>query len=202
VSHSETVQLTLQPDSSGTFGFTLQGNGTNSLAALNAERASTDLTSSTIIAPYPVIGYVEPNSAAERCDVLQPGDRILSVNDRSLEGLSLEEARQIIKEAGNNLRMTIEFEVADAIMLSSGTFQVKLLKKNLNLGLSVACELITTLFQLFFYYFLNIFCFKDPKLWKSDYYPYISNIKKGSVAFRYFINCLFHENCKLYLKLY
>lgn len=61
---------------------------------------------------FPVIGYVEPNSVAERCGILQPGDRILSVNKHSLEGLSLEEARQIIKEAGVTLNLEIEFDVA------------------------------------------------------------------------------------------
>ena len=61
---------------------------------------------------YPVIGYVEPNSVAERCGILQPGDRIQSVNKNSLEGLSLEDARQIIKDAGVNLNLEIEFDVA------------------------------------------------------------------------------------------
>lgn len=61
---------------------------------------------------YPVIGYVEPNSPAERSNVLQPGDRIISVNGRSLEGLTLEEARQIIKESGSTLKLEIEFDVA------------------------------------------------------------------------------------------
>lgn len=61
---------------------------------------------------YPVIGYVEPNSVAERCGILQPGDRILSVNKHSLEALSLEDARQIIKDAGATLNLEIEFDVA------------------------------------------------------------------------------------------
>ena len=92
------------------------------------------------IPSYPVIGYVEPNSSAEKCGIIQPGDRILTINNRSVEGMSLEEVRQLIRESGSNLKMEIEFDVADTIMLSSGTFQVKLLKKNLDLGLSLACN--------------------------------------------------------------
>ena len=114
------------------------------------------------IVPFPVIGYVEPNSAAEKCGIMQPGDRIILVNNRSLEGLSLEEARQIIKEAGANLQLEIEFDVQDTIMLTSGIFQVKILKKNLELGLVVAY----------------------PRYWKTENYPYISEIKKGSAAYR------------------
>jgi hypothetical protein len=72
---------------------------------------------------------------------MQPGDRIISVNNRSLEGLTVEEARQIIKESGSNLRLEIEFDVADTVMLTSGIFQVKLLKKNLDLGIVVSCKL-------------------------------------------------------------
>lgn len=89
---------------------------------------------------YPVVGYIEPNSPAEKSSVMQPGDRILAVNGRSLEGLSLDDARQIIKESGQQLHLEIEFDVADAIMLTSGIFQVKLLKKSLDLGISVACK--------------------------------------------------------------
>ncbi len=92
------------------------------------------------IVPFPVVGYVEPNSSAERCGLMQPGDRIISVNQRSLEGLSVEEARQVIKEAGPNLRLEIQFDVADTIMLTSGIFQVKLLKKNLDIGITVQCK--------------------------------------------------------------
>jgi C-terminal processing protease CtpA/Prc len=103
VCHPERVDVTLRADENGTFGFTLQGAsivGTTHDLAQNA------------VPLYPVIGYVEPNSVAERCGILQPGDRILSVNKHSLEALSLEEARQIIKDAGSNLNLEIEFDVA------------------------------------------------------------------------------------------
>jgi C-terminal processing protease CtpA/Prc len=107
VSHPETVELFIKSDENGTFGFTLQGAG----VVISSTNNHANETLQNIVA-YPVIGYVEPNSAAEKCGVMQPGDRIISVNNRSLEGLTVEEARQIIKESGSNLRLEIEFDVA------------------------------------------------------------------------------------------
>jgi C-terminal processing protease CtpA/Prc len=155
VSHPETVEINLKADEHGTFGFTLQGAG----IVMTSNHMNEVVQN---IVPFPVIGYVEPNSAAEKCGIMQPGDRIILVNNRSLEGLSLEDARQIIKEAGANLQLEIEFDVQDAIMLTSGIFQVKILKKNLELGLVVAY----------------------PRYWKTENYPYISEIRKGSAAYR------------------
>ncbi|CAF0768783.1 unnamed protein product [Brachionus calyciflorus] len=155
VCHSDVADLILKSDENGTFGFTLQSPS----VLMSTSHISDAIQNMSL---FPVIGYVEPNSPAEKSGIIQPGDRILSVNGRSLEGLSLEEARQIIKESGMTLHLEIEFDVADSIMLSSGIFQVKLLKKNLDLGVSVAY----------------------PKYWKSENYPFISEIKKGSVAYR------------------
>ena len=104
VCHSETVEVNLVSDEHGTFGFTLQGAG----IVMSSNHVNEMIQN---IVPFPVIGYVEPNSAAEKCGILQPGDRIILVNGRSLEGLSLEEARQIIKESGSNLQLEIEFDV-------------------------------------------------------------------------------------------
>ncbi len=140
VSHSEIVDFYLQSDENGTFGFTLQGAG----VVMTTGNHSSDTLQN--IVPFPVVGYVEPNSSAERCGLMQPGDRIISVNQRSLEGLSVEEARQVIKEAGPNLRLEIQFDVADTIMLTSGIFQVKLLKKNLDIGITVQCKFLTEFF--------------------------------------------------------
>jgi C-terminal processing protease CtpA/Prc len=43
---------------------------------------------------------------------MQPSDRIISINGRSLENLTIDEARQIIKESGSMLVLEIEFDVA------------------------------------------------------------------------------------------
>ena len=97
----------LKCDENETFGFTLQGAGV--IMSSTSNHANDTLQN---IVPYPVVGYVEPNSSAEKCGLMQPGDRIVSVNGRSLEGLSVEEARKIIKESGSSLRLEIEFDVA------------------------------------------------------------------------------------------
>lgn len=100
-----------------------------------------------------------------RSAVLQPGDRVLAVNGQQLEGMTLEDARSIIKESNNQIHLEIEFDVAgkhfycaikvrlyfatdiyfslltDSVMLSSGTCQVKILRKNLDLGLAVTCKI-------------------------------------------------------------
>lgn len=109
VCHPETVEINLKPDETGTYGFTLQGPG-----VIMPTSHMNDVIQN--LASYPVVGYVEPNSSAEKSSIMQPGDRILSVNNRSLEGLSLEEARQIIKESGSNIQLEIEFDVAGKLL--------------------------------------------------------------------------------------
>jgi C-terminal processing protease CtpA/Prc len=47
-----------------------------------------------------------------RSGVLQPGDRILAINGQQLEGMTLEDARSIIKESNNQIHLEIEFDVA------------------------------------------------------------------------------------------
>ncbi len=43
---------------------------------------------------------------------MQPGDRILAINGQQLEGMTLEDARSIIKESNNQIHLEIEFDVA------------------------------------------------------------------------------------------
>lgn len=154
VSHAEVAEVALKSDDNGTFGFTLQGG-----QMMMHNNHMMDNGSSVA---FPVIGYVEPNSAAERSNLMQPGDRIVAINGRSLDGLTIDDARQMIKDSGSQLSMEIEFDVADNIMLTSGVFQVKLVRKNLDLGVSVVY----------------------PKFLKNDDYPLISDVKRGSVAYR------------------
>lgn len=47
-----------------------------------------------------------------RSDILQPGDRVLAINGQQLEGMTLEDARSIIKESNNQIYLEIEFDVA------------------------------------------------------------------------------------------
>ncbi|CAF4820876.1 unnamed protein product, partial [Rotaria magnacalcarata] len=133
-------------DPVGNFGFTLQGAS----------------FASDILMQPPIVGYLEPGGVAERSGILQPGDRILSINGQQLEGMTLEDARTIIKESNNRIHFEIEFDVADSVMLSSGTCQVKILRKNLDLGLSVAYS----------------------RSARTDEAPIINDVKRGSIAYR------------------
>ncbi|CAM4756839.1 unnamed protein product [Rotaria magnacalcarata] len=160
--HTEIMECILQLDSSsssssqngtntdgdpvGNFGFTLQGAS----------------FASDILMQPPIVGYLEPGGVAERSGILQPGDRILSINGQQLEGMTLEDARTIIKESNNRIHFEIEFDVADSVMLSSGTCQVKILRKNLDLGLSVAYS----------------------RSARTDEAPIINDVKRGSIAYR------------------
>ncbi|CAF1103509.1 unnamed protein product [Rotaria sordida] len=128
------------------FGFTIQG---------------TSFISDVLMQP-PIIGYLEPGGVAERSGILQPGDRILTINGQLLEGMTLEDARSIIKRSNHQIHLEIEFDVADFVMLSSGVCEVKLLRKNLDLGLSVTYSRSSQI----------------------DEIPIISDVKRGSVAYR------------------
>ncbi len=52
------------------------------------------------------------NLSSFRSGVLQPGDRVLAVNGQQLEGMTLEDARSVIKESNNQIHLEIEFDVA------------------------------------------------------------------------------------------
>ncbi|CAF1186961.1 unnamed protein product [Adineta ricciae] len=156
--HTEVMECVLKLDSSsqngnssdgetvGNFGFTLQGAS----------------FASDILMQPPIIGYLEPGGVAERSSILQPGDRVVAINGQQLEGMTLEDARSIIKESNNQIFLEIEFDVVDSVMLSSGTCQVKILRKNLDLGLSVTYSRST----------------------RTDEVPLISDVKRGSIAYR------------------
>jgi C-terminal processing protease CtpA/Prc len=47
-----------------------------------------------------------------RCGVIQEGDRILAINDMSLENKTLEEANTLLKESGIKVLLQVEFDVA------------------------------------------------------------------------------------------
>ncbi|CAF0852285.1 unnamed protein product [Adineta ricciae] len=153
--HTETMECILQVDSLssnrsspddealGSFGFTLQ-NGSYA---------------SDLLLQPPIIGYLAPGGVAERSGILQLGDRVLAINGQALEGVSLEDARLLIKSSTQQLHLDIEFDVADSVMLSSGVCQVKILRKNLDLGLSVTYS-------------------------RTEDVPIISDVKRGSIAYR------------------
>ncbi|XP_051911686.1 glutamate receptor-interacting protein 1 isoform X3 [Hippocampus zosterae] len=149
VVHTETTEVTLPGDGVAGFGLQLQGGV---------------FATETLSSP-PLIAYIDPDSPAERCGILQIGDRILSINGVATEDSTLEETNQLLRDSSIPAQLTleIEFDVAESVIPSSGTFHVKLPKKpGVELGITIS----------------------SPSNRKAGDPLIISDIKKGSVAHR------------------
>ncbi|XP_060759245.1 glutamate receptor-interacting protein 1 isoform X3 [Neoarius graeffei] len=149
VVHTETTEVTLISDSIMGFGIQLQGGV---------------FATETLTSP-PLIAYIDHDSPAERCGVLQIGDRLLSINGIPTEDSTLEETNQLLRDSSITSKVTleIEFDVAESVIPSSGTFHVKLPKKpGVELGITIS----------------------SPSNRKPGDSLIISDIKKGSVAHR------------------
>ncbi|KAI5094034.1 glutamate receptor-interacting protein 1 isoform X4 [Silurus meridionalis] len=149
VVHTETTEVTLVSDSIMGFGIQLQGGV---------------FATETLTSP-PLIAYIDHDSPAERCGVLQIGDRLLSINGIPTEDSTLEETNQLLRDSSITSKVTleIEFDVAESVIPSSGTFHVKLPKKpGVELGITIS----------------------SPSNRKPGDSLIISDIKKGSVAHR------------------
>uniref|UniRef100_A0A8U8C0Y6 Uncharacterized protein n=1 Tax=Geospiza parvula TaxID=87175 RepID=A0A8U8C0Y6_GEOPR len=136
--HTETTEVVLRGDPLNGFGLQLQGG---------------IFATETLSSP-PLVRFIEPDSPAERCGLLQVGDR---------DG-TMEEANQLLRDAAltNKVVLEIEFDVAESVIPSSGTFHVKLPKKR---GVELGITISSASRKL-----------GDPLI--------ISDIKKGSVAHR------------------
>nr|XP_034306740.1 glutamate receptor-interacting protein 1 isoform X4 [Crassostrea gigas] len=90
---------------------------------------------------------IQPGSAAERCGVIQEGDRVVGMNDLEITNQSAEQVNQLIRDHRHRCDLTIEYDVAESVMPSSGIFVVKLPNHPRNLGLTIKAirrELIIT----------------------------------------------------------
>ncbi|XP_073765837.1 glutamate receptor-interacting protein 2a isoform X2 [Danio rerio] len=127
VVHLESAEVLLRGDPLTGFGLQLQG-GVFATEPLSAPAA---------------IRFIEPDTPAERCGVLQVGDRILSINGIPTEDGTLEEANQLLRDAAlaNKIALEVEFDVAESVIPSSGTFQVKLPKRRgVELGITISAS--------------------------------------------------------------
>uniref|UniRef100_A0A672PLH2 Glutamate receptor-interacting protein 2-like n=1 Tax=Sinocyclocheilus grahami TaxID=75366 RepID=A0A672PLH2_SINGR len=125
VVHIETSEVLLRGDPLSGFGLQLQGGG---------------FATEPLSAPA-CVRFIEPDTPAERCGVLQIGDRILSINGIPTEDGTLEEANQLLRDAAlaNKVILEVEFDVAESVIPSSGTFQVKLPKRRgVELGITIS----------------------------------------------------------------
>ncbi|XP_066225150.1 glutamate receptor-interacting protein 1 isoform X9 [Saccopteryx leptura] len=149
VVHTETTEVVLTADPVTGFGIQLQGSV---------------FATETLSSP-PLISYIEADSPAERCGVLQIGDRVMAINGVPTEDSTFEEANQLLRDSSITSKVTleIEFDVAESVIPSSGTFHVKLPKKHsVELGITIS----------------------SPSSRKPGDPLVISDIKKGSVAHR------------------
>ncbi|XP_044208177.1 glutamate receptor-interacting protein 2-like isoform X3 [Thunnus albacares] len=127
VFHVETSEVVLRGDPLTGFGIQLQGGV---------------FATETLSAP-PVVRFIEPDSPAERCGLLQVGDRLLSINGIPTEDGTLEEAHQLLRDSAlaNKVTVEIEFDVAESVVPSSGTFHVKLPKRRgVELGITISAS--------------------------------------------------------------
>ncbi|XP_074537236.1 glutamate receptor-interacting protein 2-like isoform X2 [Halichoeres trimaculatus] len=125
--HVETSEIVLRGDPLTGFGIQLQGGV---------------FATETLSAP-PVIRFIEPDSPAERCGLLQVGDRLLSINGIPAEEGTLEEAHQLLRDSAlaNKVTVEVEFDVAESVVPSSGTFHVKLPKRRgVELGITISAS--------------------------------------------------------------
>ncbi|XP_067400440.1 glutamate receptor-interacting protein 2 isoform X4 [Emydura macquarii macquarii] len=146
--HTETTEVILRGDPLNGFGLQLQGG---------------IFATETLSSP-PLVRFIEPDSPAERCGLLQVGDRVLSINGIATEDGTMEEANQLLRDAAltNKVVLELEFDVAESVIPSSGTFHVKLPKKRgVELGITISSASRKP---------------GEPLI--------ISDIKKGSVAHR------------------
>ncbi|XP_053456126.1 glutamate receptor-interacting protein 2 isoform X3 [Nycticebus coucang] len=145
--HSETTEVVLCGDPLSGFGLQLQGG---------------IFATETLSSP-PLVRCIEPDSPAERCGLLQVGDRVLSINGIATEDGTMEEANQLLRDAAlaHKVVLEVEFDVAESVIPSSGTFHVKLPKRRgVELGITISSSRRRG----------------EPLI--------ISDIKKGSVAHR------------------
>ncbi|KAK9971083.1 hypothetical protein ABG768_026978 [Culter alburnus] len=127
VVHIETSEVVLRGDPLTGFGLQLQG-GVFATEPLSAPAC---------------VRFIEPDTPAERCGVLQVGDRLLSINGIPTEDGTLEEANQLLRDAAlaNKVTLEVEFDVAESVIPSSGTFQVKLPKRRgVELGITISAS--------------------------------------------------------------
>ncbi|XP_034490175.1 glutamate receptor-interacting protein 1 isoform X2 [Drosophila innubila] len=92
-----------------------------------------------------IIAQIQPDSVADRSGCIQPGDRIVAINKMySLDAIAM---RQLLEGRSNNgaptaanwLELEVEFDMPDAVVPSSGVFNVKLLRAGkCGLGVSVS----------------------------------------------------------------
>nr|XP_045595097.1 glutamate receptor-interacting protein 2-like isoform X2 [Procambarus clarkii] len=85
----------------------------------------------------PVVAAIDPGGPADKCSIISVGDRLMGVNGRSVSGLGVSEVTQMVANSRPTVTLDVEFDVADSVVPSSGTFAVKLAKRHNGLGITL-----------------------------------------------------------------
>ncbi|VDM47222.1 unnamed protein product [Toxocara canis] len=126
VCHCETMEVVLHSYAKGAFGLVLQ----------RQQNPCADART-----PMPLfISYIEKGSPAERCGVLQVGDRVLTINDWYTANGTIEEANRLMRHSSSPLTLTVEFDVIESLLPPNGILNVKLAKRGNNLGIVAKSE--------------------------------------------------------------
>ncbi|XP_022646854.1 glutamate receptor-interacting protein 1-like isoform X3 [Varroa jacobsoni] len=86
------------------------------------------------------VAFVEcivPGGPADRSGVVQVGDRVLAINHQKVESLTTDDLNRFLLKSRPKVTLQIEFDVAESVIASSGTFTVKLEKKGPGLGITI-----------------------------------------------------------------
>ena len=73
-----------------------------------------------------------------RLGQVQIGDQILAINGVRMDGVTLQQAVKLVQEAGDVINLEVMFNVNDAIVPTSGTFDVTMQRTStLTLGITI-----------------------------------------------------------------
>ncbi|CAG2239395.1 GRIP [Mytilus edulis] len=97
IGRSETMEIRLYADYRG-LGLTVDGS----------------FNDSSVLGEAPVVSYVQTGSAADRCALMQEGDRIITVNGQSLSDKTIDEVNQLLRECRHRCDLEVEFDVTGA----------------------------------------------------------------------------------------
>ncbi|CAL4088322.1 unnamed protein product, partial [Meganyctiphanes norvegica] len=88
----------------------------------------------------PVVAAIDPGGPADKSSVICLGDRLVGVNGRSVAGIGVSEVTQMIANSRPTVTLDLEFDVAESVVPSSGTFAVKLPRRHNGLGITLTAS--------------------------------------------------------------
>ena len=136
LSHPESVQVTLQIDCRASYGLTLgQVQGVEVPVVVSMEANSPSERFGFLCLIFQVRFLIVVTLSRSGC--IQPGDRVIRINQQSTSSLNLEQVMTVMRESKPRITLDVEFDVADSVIPASGTFWVKLVKRRSSYGITL-----------------------------------------------------------------